>query len=133
MYWALLGKVVPNDRLKQFLGHLENPKEFGRRTPLLALAADDPDYRGWGNYWRGGVWAPTSYMVLKGLTACGQHEMAKRLAEKTYNSVAEVFAATDTFWENYSPDLVSYGMPAKKDFCGWTALIPIAVYKEYLA
>jgi hypothetical protein len=23
-------------------------------------------------------------------------------------------------------------MPAKKDFCGWTALIPIAVYKEFI-
>ncbi len=133
MYWALLGKVVPKNRMERFVSHLENPKEFGRRTPLPALSADDPDYRGWGDYWRGGVWAPTSYMVLKGLTVCGQHEMARRLAEKTYSSVAEVFAATNTFWENYSPDLVSYGMPAKKDFCGWTALIPIAVYREYLS
>ncbi len=133
MYWALLGKVVPEDRMQPFLAHLENPKEFGRRTPLPALSADDIDYKGWGDYWRGGVWAPTSYMVLKGLTACGQHDLAKRLAKKTYNSIAEVFEATGTFWENYSPDLVSYGMPAKKDFCGWTALIPIAVYKEYIS
>ncbi len=133
MYWALLGKVVPQDRMERFLSHLENPKEFGRRTPLPALSADDPDYRGWGDYWRGGVWAPTSYMVLKGLSVCGQDAMAKRLAQKTYRSVAEVFEMTDTFWENYSPDLVSYGMPAKMDFCGWTALIPIAVYKEYIS
>ncbi|GAA4275005.1 trehalase family glycosidase [Aquimarina gracilis] len=133
MYWALLGKVVPEDRMERFLSHLENPEEFGRRTPLPALSADDPDYRGWGDYWRGGVWAPTSYMVLKGLKVCGQDTLAKRLAQKTYQSVAEVFAMTHTFWENYSPDLISYGMPAKKDFCGWTALIPIAVYKEFVS
>ncbi len=133
MYWALLGKVVPQERLDKFLSHLENPDEFGRRTPLPALSADDPDYRGWGDYWRGGVWAPTSYMVLKGLTVYDQHDLAKQIATKTYQSIAEVFNATHTFWENYSPDLVSYGMPAKKDFCGWTALIPIAVYKEYIA
>ncbi len=133
MYWALLAKVVPKNRMKPFLAHLENPKEFGRPTPLPALSADDEDYKGWGDYWRGGVWAPTSYMVLKGLTVCEQHDVAKRLAEKTYSSVAEVFVATGTFWENYAPDLVSYGMPAKKDFCGWTALIPIAVYKEYIS
>ena len=132
MYWALLGEIVPEDRMERFLAHLRDPDEFYRRTPLPALSAADPDYVGWGDYWLGGVWAPTVYMVLKGLSANGKDELAKDLAQKVYASVAEVFEATDTFWENYAPDLVAYGMPAKKDFCGWTALIPIAVYKEYL-
>ncbi|MEM1219300.1 MAG: hypothetical protein AAGH79_10320 [Bacteroidota bacterium] len=71
-------------------------------------------------------------MVLKGLTSVGEDALARELAAKIYDNVAEVFEATDTFWENYAPDLVSYGMPAKPDFCGWTALIPISVYKEYI-
>ncbi len=133
MYWALLGKLVPEDRMEDFLSHLRDPDEFYRKTPLPALSAADPDYVGWGDYWLGGVWAPTVYMVLKGLTANGQDDLAKDLAQKVYKSVSVVFEATGTFWENYAPDLVSYGMPAKKDFCGWTALIPIAVYKEYIA
>jgi len=133
MYWALLGKLVPEDRMEDFLSHLRDPDEFYRKTPLPALSAADPDYVGWGDYWLGGVWAPTVYMVLKGLTANGQEDLAKDLAQKVYKSVSVVFEATGTFWENYAPDLVSYGMPAKKDFCGWTALIPIAVYKEYIA
>jgi hypothetical protein len=54
------------------------------------------------------------------------------LAKKIYENIAIVYEATGTFWENYAPDLISYGMPAKKDFCGWTALIPIAIYKEYI-
>jgi hypothetical protein len=132
MYWALLGELVPEEKLDAFLAHLTNPDEFYRKIPLPALSADDPDYKGWGDYWLGGVWAPTSYMVLKGLTANGKGELAKDLAEKTYTGVAQVFEATETFWENYAPDLISYGMPAKKDFCGWTGLIPIAIYKEYL-
>ncbi|MEL6562652.1 MAG: trehalase family glycosidase, partial [Bacteroidota bacterium] len=132
MYWALLGELIPADRMERFLAHLTNPDEFYRKMPLPALSADDPDYKGWGDYWLGGVWAPTSYMVLKGLSANGQHALAQELAVKTYAGVAEVFEATDTFWENCAPDLIAYGMPAKKDFCGWTALIPIAVYKEYI-
>ena len=71
-------------------------------------------------------------MVIKGLTAVGKHDLAQDLAEKTYAAVAEVFEATDTFWENYAPDLVSYGMPAKLDFCGWTGSVPIAIYNEYI-
>ncbi|MGB5385161.1 MAG: trehalase family glycosidase [Eudoraea sp.] len=132
MYWTLLGELVPEKHMDRFLAHLTNPDEFYRKTPLPALSADDPDYKGWGDYWLGGVWAPTSYMVLKGLSANGKHELAQNLATKTYAAVAEVFEATHTFWENYAPDLISYGMPAKKDFCGWTGLVPIAIYKEYI-
>ena len=132
MYWALLGRVVPDSRLDRFLAHLTDPNEFYRKTPLPALAASDPDYKGWGDYWLGGVWAPTVYMVLKGLSAYGKEDLARHLARKIYANVAEVYKATGTFWENYAPDLVSYGMPSKKDFCGWTALIPIAIYNEYI-
>ena len=132
MYWALLGELVPEDRLPKFLAHLKDPNEFYRQTPLPALSAADPDYVGWGDYWLGGVWAPTVYMVLKGLTAVDEDDLARDLAAKVYESIAIVFEATGTFWENYAPDLISYGMPSKRDFCGWTALIPISVYKEYI-
>ena len=132
MYWALLGKIVPEERLQSFINHLKDPNEFYRKTPLPALSAADPDYVGWGDYWLGGVWAPTVYMVLKGLSVYGEEGLAQDLAAKVYNNVATVFEATDTFWENYAPDLISYGMPAKKDFCGWTALIPITIYNEYI-
>lgn len=131
-YWMLLAELVPEDRLESFLSPLTDPKEFYRKTPLPALSAADPDYVGWGDYWLGGVWAPTSYMVIKGLSSVGKDELARELAEITYSRVAEVFQATGTFWENYAPDLISYGMPAKKDFCGWTGLIPIAIYREYI-
>lgn len=132
MFWVLLGELVPKDKLKDFIAHLKNPKEFYRKIPLPALSADDDAYQGYGDYWLGGVWAPTSYMVLKGLTVNGEHELAQDLAQKTYAGVAEVFKATGTFWENYAPDLISYGMPSKRDFCGWTGLVPIAIYREYI-
>lgn len=132
MYWTLMGELVPENRMEAFLAHLTNPNEFYRKTPLPALSADDPDYKGWGDYWLGGVWAPTSYMVIKGLSNVGQDVLAQDLAEKTYAAIAEVFEATGTFWENYAPDLISYGMPAKLDFCGWTGLVPIAIYNEYI-
>jgi hypothetical protein len=131
-YWTLLGRVVPDNLLERFLEKLTDPNEFYRTMPLPAISASDPDFKGWGDYWLGGVWAPTSYMVIKGLEAVGKMDLAVDLAEKTYQNVARVFEATETFWENYSPDLISYGMPARKDFCGWTGLIPIAVYREFL-
>ena len=29
-------------------------------------------------------------------------------------------------------DLISYAMPSIRDFCGWTGLMPIALYKEFI-
>lgn len=55
-------------------------------------------------------------MTLRGLTNVGEEDLARMLAAKIYENVAIVFEATDTFWENYAPDLISYGMPSKKDF-----------------
>lgn len=132
MYWTLMGDLVPENRLQAFLAHLTDRDEFYRLTPLPALSAADPDYIGFGDYWLGGVWAPTVYMTLRGLTNVGEEDLARMLAAKIYENVAIVFEATDTFWENYAPDLISYGMPSKKDFCGWTALIPISIYREYI-
>jgi hypothetical protein len=133
MYWALLAQVVSPQNIESFVAHLEDPRKFGRPTPFPSLSADDPNYKGWGDYWNGGVWAPTSYMVLLGLREAGKHQLAQRLAERLYAAVETVFKATGTFWENYAPEMASYGRPAKPEFCGWTALVPIAVYREFLS
>ncbi|MEM8894628.1 MAG: hypothetical protein AAGC88_08630, partial [Bacteroidota bacterium] len=98
MFWVLLGEVVPDDRMAQFISHLKDPNEFYRQAPLSALSAADPDYLGWGDYWLGGLWAPTAYMVFKGLTAVGEDALARELAAKVYEHVAIVFEATNTFW-----------------------------------
>jgi hypothetical protein len=47
--------------------------------------------------------------------------------------VAQVFETTGTFWENYSPDSLAPGRVARPDFCGWTALAPIAVLREFVS
>ena len=131
-YWTLLAEVAPPERAARLVAHLEDPRKFGRPVPVPALAADDPDYRPWGAYWHGGVWAPTTYMVLRGLAAYGHHDLARRLARRFHDAVFEVWRATDTFWENYSPEFAAYGQPAHPDFCGWTALVPLAIGPEFL-
>jgi glycogen debranching enzyme len=130
-YWALLAEVVPEDRLGQFIGHLRNPGEFARGHRVPALSADDPAYEGsTGGYWLGGVWAPTNYMVLRGLAAAGEHALAHEIGANHVEQVVKVFEATGTLWENYAPESASPGEPAKKDFVGWTGLSPIAILFE---
>lgn len=129
-YWALLAGVVGADRLERFTAHLDNPKEFNRPHRIPSLSRSHPEYAPDGGYWLGGVWAPTNYMVLKGLRQNGYGALAHLIARNHLENVVKVFESTETVWENYSPEYVRPGNPAKPDFVGWTGLPAIAVMLE---
>lgn len=131
-YWALIAKVVDKDKIESFISHLLNVSEFNRLNGVPALSADHSLYDGNGGYWRGGVWAPTNYMVLKGLTANGYDSLAYDIASKYLNAVVKVYNETGTLWENYAPDYIKHGNQAHQDFVGWTGLVPISVFIEYV-
>ncbi len=131
-YWALIADIVPENRLSSFVSHLENENEFKRPHRVPALSFDHPDYDYTGDYWNGGVWPPTNYMVLKGLDKIGYNKLAYEIGLNHLKNTIEVFNKTGTLWENYAPECVSEGKPARKDFVGWTGLIPISVMFEYV-
>ncbi len=131
-YWALVAGVVPSQRLEAFVAPLEDPRAFARPHRVPSLAADTPGYQATGDYWRGGVWASTNYMVLRGLTACGRDALAHAIARNHLDNVVSVFEKTGTLWENYAPESADPGQPARPDFVGWTGLPPIAVLFEYV-
>jgi hypothetical protein len=133
MFWTLLAGVASRDQARKMIAHLMNPAEFGRRVPAPAWPADQAGFSPRGDYWMGGVWAPTNYMLLRGLRRCRAEATARQLARAYYWAVAQVFEATGTFWENYSPDFLAPGRIARSDFCGWTALAPIAVLREFIS
>jgi hypothetical protein len=136
------------------MAHLENPAEFNRPHRVPALSADDPHYSATGDYWCGGVWAPTNYMVLKGLDGIGCHDLAHEIAKNHLDNVVQVFESEDTLWlgadqfrqffhltdlkvddkhtlwENYAPDKIKPGSHSKPGYVGWTGLPPIAVLFE---
>ena len=131
-YWALMAEIVPPERLDRFVAHLNNEREFNRPNRVPALSADDKNYCAEGGYWRGGVWAPTTYMVLKGLEKNGYDKLAFDIAESHLKCVVSVFEKTGTLWENYSPEYPEHGNPAKDRFVGWTGLSPISIMFEYV-
>ncbi len=133
-YWTLLAGIATPERSAALAAHLTDPKTFGRPWPVPSLSADDPAYVGdtGGDYWLGGVWPSTNYMVLRGLTAQSEDNLAHDLARKHVDCVTQVFKKTGTFWENYSPEKPEQGNPAKPHFVGWGGVGPIAVLLEYV-
>jgi glycogen debranching enzyme len=131
-YWALLAGLVPSQRVNAFTAHLDNPGEFKRPHRVPTLSADHPGYDPAGGYWKGGVWPPTNYMALRGLTRAGKDELAHAIGRNHVERVTEVFEDTGTVWENYAPESAGPGKPAKSDFVGWGGVGPVAVLMEYV-
>ena len=140
-YWTLLAGAVPAARLPPLLAALDDPAAFNRPLRVPSLSARDPRYRGDGGYWLGGVWPPTTYMVLRGLSSVRADDVAADIGRNYNEGVARCFAATGTLHENMAPELAPGaargaapvpGNPAKPDFVGWAVLGPIAVLIEYV-
>lgn len=105
----------------------------GRRTtPVPTLAACDPQFNPAGGYRLGASWAPTRYMVLKGVAAIGKRELAARLAARLSETTVAVFEKTNTIRENDAPNAASHGKPGQPDFCGWSGLLTTAIPHEFL-
>ncbi|HLN54246.1 MAG TPA: trehalase family glycosidase [Lentimicrobium sp.] len=129
-FWALPAGLVEESRIEPFIAHLEDPAEFARLHRVATLSADHPVFNPDGEYWRGSVWAPTNYMVLRGLTKYGYDSLAFEIALNHLSNVVEVFNGTGTLFENYAPDKVQGN--DRKDFVGWTGIVPITVLFEYV-
>lgn len=132
MFWTLISGVAANDKVGKMIKHLTDPKEFWRKIPVASYPADQKDFSPEGTYWLGSVWAPTNYMIIRGLQSCGRNELASMLAHLYYRAVAEVYKKDKTFYENYAPDSFSRGNMSRPDFCGWTGIVPIALYHEFI-
>jgi glycogen debranching enzyme len=119
-YWALLADIVPEDRIAPFIAHLNDEKSFNRPHRVPSLAADQEGYDPGGSYWKGSVWAPTTYMVLKGLEEIKNYDLAYEIARNHHDNVVNVYKNTGTLWENYAPEQITQGNMSQPYFVGWS-------------
>ncbi len=131
-YWGLLAEIMPPERVDRFISHLENENEFKTPHAPSSIPRNHPDYQAEGKYWRGSVWPPVAYMAIKGLDTWGKRREAYSLARNHHDAVVKVFNDTGTLWENYAPESITQGKPAKPNMVGWGGLGPIAVFIEYI-
>ena len=139
-YWPLISRVATEPRAKAMAKHLQDETRFMRPHMVPSLAYSDPNYREDGGYWVGGVWPPTNYMVVRGLTAYGFDDLATEIAQNHISNMRTVFDkfSPATIWECYAPDLkepakshrARHNCYVRKDFVGWGGLGPIAMLIE---
>jgi hypothetical protein len=131
-FWTLLAKVATGEKLAALVAELRNPRTFNTPHRVPTVAADEPGFdKASGDYWRGAIWPPTEKMVVAGLEASGQPELAREIALNHLGNVISIFKKTGTVFENYAPMQIQQGNPARPDFVGWSGMAPIAFFIEY--
>jgi len=136
-FWPMLAGVASDEQVAALAAHLEDPGEFNRPNPVPSLAHDECNYCDDGGYWLGGVWAPTNYMVVKGLMRCGRWRLARRIASRFIDMLDRVWRGYEprTLWECYAPEADrpatdGVGGLCRPNFVGWTGVGPITMLIE---
>ena len=137
-FWPLLAQAADQEQAEALVRHLNDPAEFNSGCPVPSLSMDDPNFREDGGYWLGSAWAPTNYMVIKGLEKYGFSDLARKLTAEHLNVMTEVMNDPQYggIWECYAP--MSPARPARRaegvlvreEFCGWSAIGPISLMIE---
>lgn len=129
-FWPMVAGIASPEQVRRMVSHLRDEREFWRPFVFPTLAADEKEYQfPTGAYWRGAVWAPTNYAIIKGLEACGEEDLATKATERYLAAMNEVFRKTGTVFENYMPEKIEPSS-GKRDFVGWTGCGPIALLIE---
>jgi neutral trehalase len=106
-FWALLAEIPNEDRAELLISHLTNPEEFGTEHPFPTLAANEPEFSKDGNGYRGSVFAPYTYMIIKGLEKYNHYELARECAIRhmyyVLDSLNPEGSQKPTVWEAYKP------------------------------
>ena len=93
--------------------------EFGLATESPKSAEYDPD-----GYWRGPIWAPSTLIVVEGLAACGEMDLARDIARRFCDMVER-----EGFAENF--DALT-GQGQRDRAYTWTASVFLILAHEYL-
>ena len=129
-FWPMIARIPDQTKADRLVAHLNNPNEFRRLHSIPSLSADDPNYNPRGDYWKGSVWAPTTYETIKGLEVYGYDSLAHDLSKNHLDLMYQVYQNTNTIWENYAPDYAERGSNSRSDFVGWSGCGPIALLIE---
>jgi hypothetical protein len=117
--WA--GVASPAQAKRLVYDHLLNPKEFWVAYPISSYARSEAEFYEGSRVgecnWEGPTWIPLNYMIFHGLLDYGYRDIARQLAEKTFdmglnqNPVTREYYDSDTGHGN--------GM---NPFWGWSTL-----------
>lgn len=129
-FWVLHTDLLNKNQMDKVVSKLKKSGAFYNKYMVPSIPPAHTQFKEDGCYWQGGIWAPMTYMIISGLIKNGYYDEAYDISNKCLKQVEEVFIKTNSFFEYYSPTSADPGLFARKDFIGWTGLIPVSVLFE---
>jgi len=120
----VLGDRLPSDLFKAMVERLE--EEFLTEYGVATEAPSSPKYIAGASYWRGAIWAPTTYLLADGLRRGGADALARKVAIRFLDTVAR----GDTMSENYCSRT---GVGCDDPAYTWTASVFLMLAREFAA
>lgn len=107
-FWPLIAEIPNEEKAEQLISHLTNPKTFGTEHPFPSLSADSPDFSENGEGFRGSVYPPFNFMVIKGLEKYQHWDFARECALRHLYYILDGMFPNNTeikgdMWEAYLP------------------------------
>lgn len=129
-FWTLFAGISNKEQAQKLVNHLIDTSLFWRNCPFPSIPANHKKFSKDGDYWKGSVWAPTNYMIIKSMQKYGYDSLAYIATERFLNVLTKVYNNTNTLWENYSSEFDKQGNRSKPEFVGWTGIVPITLLIE---
>jgi neutral trehalase len=139
-FWPLLAELPNEARSEALIAHLRNPETFGTENPFPTLAAQESQFSERGTGYRGSVYPPFTFMVIKGLEKYGKFDLARECSIRHLYYMLDTLhpegRERGTVWEAYLPRKDGPAQwPGKTDFprelfITYTALSTIALMIE---
>ena len=118
----ILGERLPGKIQIEIITQLKESgivTEFGPATEHPG----SPDYTADG-YWRGPIWAPSTFMIVEGLNRCGEKDFARDIAARFCNMCRD-----NGFGENFN---ALTGEPLRDPAYTWTSSVFLYFLYKYL-
>ena len=106
-FWPMLAETPNEAKFDRLKAHLRNHETFGTENPFPSLSADSPEFSEDGNGYRGSVFPPYTFMIIKALEKYGAYSLAREC------SIRHLYYMLDTLhpeggdagniWEAYRP------------------------------
>ncbi|MEM0493774.1 MAG: trehalase family glycosidase [Thermofilum sp.] len=130
---SLLADIPDSSQRKHLIGHLTSPEEFWGNLGIPSVAFDDETYMtpqpSWyysrdPYYWRGPIWAPTTYLVFRALLNNGYANLAREVVQRWVDLVYASKEFPEYFYADGRP-----GATRLSNF-GWTAAVTVSMLVE---
>lgn len=107
-FWPMLGEIPNEDKAERLAEHLVNPHTFGLDHPIPSLSADEAEFDERGMGYRGSVFPPLNFVVIKGLERYQRWDLARECSIRHLYYVLDALQLNDqtkrgVLWEAYLP------------------------------